>query len=257
MIRIHRPSTVPAVLLTRGVAGTTQLCMAYANGARTLEFDRTIYGHEEVKAALRLAQHDKCCFCESFVTDISPGDVEHYRPKAAFCQRSGGPLRRPGYYWLAYEWQNLLFCCEKCNREGKGNLFPIRRVRRRATSPQHSLAAEEPLLLNPADDEPSQYLQFSGEFVFPVRKSRRGQATIDTLKLNRDQLAGQRRKHLKILMELVECRKLLLGEIQEAETNGEEPPPGYREKVASLDALFDEWSSESAEYTAMVRAALT
>jgi uncharacterized protein (TIGR02646 family) len=263
MIRVKRPNAIPAVLQTRGVAATTQLCADYAaapadyaDGTKQFDFDRTIYAHDEVKTALRQAQYDKCCFCEAFVTHICPGDIEHFRPKAAVCQRSGGPLQRPGYYWLVYDWQNRLFCCEKCNREGKGNLFPLRRVRRRATSPQHNLAAEEPLLLNPAEDEPSHYLRFSGEFVFPVRKSRRGQVTIDVLGLNRPELASLRRKHLVWLTELVECRRLFLTAIREAEAADKEPPPGYQEKVASFDVLFADLSSDSAEYAAMVRAAL-
>ena len=58
------------------------------------------------------AQHDKCCFCESKVTQVAYGDVEHYRPKAGYRQEHGAPLGRPGYYLLAYEWSNLMFCCQ-------------------------------------------------------------------------------------------------------------------------------------------------
>src|SRR5262249_33142527 len=103
MIRVHRPPTVPLILATKGAAATAALCADYLAGTREFIFDRDIYGAAEVKEALKQAQHDKCCFCESKVSHISFGDVEHFRPKAAVRQIPGGSLRRPGYYWLAYE----------------------------------------------------------------------------------------------------------------------------------------------------------
>src|SRR4051812_33987010 len=116
MIRVRRPPAVPAVLRTRGVPAGQAFCSAYnanpadyQSGAEKFPFDAEIYGAEEVKTALRIAQHDKCCFCESKVPHISPGDIEHFRPKAAVRQRPDGPLLRPGYYWLTYEWTNLFF----------------------------------------------------------------------------------------------------------------------------------------------------
>jgi hypothetical protein len=104
----------------------------YCAGTRTFSFDPAIYGDVAVKAALVAAQHKKCCFCESIVgTD---GDVEHFRPKAACRQTSGDALTRPGYYWLAYDWSNLLLACGPCNQRHKGNLFPLADPSRRVTS---------------------------------------------------------------------------------------------------------------------------
>ena len=61
-------------------------------------------------------------FCESKVSHIAYGDVEHFRPKAGYRQRPEDPLVQPGYYWLAYEWSNLLFCCQLCNQRFKATI---------------------------------------------------------------------------------------------------------------------------------------
>ena len=56
---------------------------------------------ESVKDALREAQHGKCAFCESKISHIAHGDVEHFRPKAGYRQNPEDPLVQPGYYWLS------------------------------------------------------------------------------------------------------------------------------------------------------------
>jgi hypothetical protein len=106
-----------------------------------------------VKAALRIAQHDKCGFCESKVTHVAFGDVEHFRPKAAFRAIQGDALTRPGYYWLAYEWTNLLFACEPCNRRHKGNLFPLVDEATRARSHTDDITRETPLFIDPTAED--------------------------------------------------------------------------------------------------------
>src|SRR5947207_120084 len=114
MIRIAKP-TAPEVLLTRGISATDALCTAHERGNELPEFNASIYAHETVKDALRHAQLEKCAFCESLITHISPGDVEHFRPKAGYRQHESDELRRPGYYWLAYTWANLFLACSICN----------------------------------------------------------------------------------------------------------------------------------------------
>ncbi len=68
------------------------------------------------KEQLLKDQFDKCCFCESKVAHIDAGDVEHYRPKGESKQTESDPVNKLGYYWLAYEWDNLLIACQRCNR---------------------------------------------------------------------------------------------------------------------------------------------
>jgi uncharacterized protein (TIGR02646 family) len=262
MIPVRRPVAVPAVLLIQGVEARHQHEAAYAaapanygSGNRLFTFDRDIYGHADVKAALRLAQHDKCCFCESKVTHIAFGDVEHFRPKAAFRQRPSGPLLRPGYYWLAYEWTNLFFCCQLCNQRFKQNLFPLRHSRRRARSHRDDIAAEEPLFLNPEEDN-SRHVRFRDEYVESVRNSRRGAVTIDALGLNRKELILERRNHLGLVMALLNGRERLQLAIKRAEVKGESVSSEDSACVAQLNARLTEAVRDDAEYAAMARAAL-
>ena len=133
MIKISKPPA-PAVLQGRGQAKRAKHCADYDRspadyeaGAKTFTFDDALYGHASVKQALIAAQHGKCCFCERKIG--AEGDVEHFRPKASFCQGERSPLERPGYYWLAYEWDNLLLACPICNQRFKRNYFPLRSPR--------------------------------------------------------------------------------------------------------------------------------
>src|SRR5207248_2896103 len=84
---------------------------------------------------------------ESFFAHTGYGDVEHFRPKGGYKQRETDELKRPGYYWLAYAWDNLFCSCQLCNQRFKRNLFPLRDGRRRARSHTHKLDKEQPLPL--------------------------------------------------------------------------------------------------------------
>ncbi len=125
MIRIKKPQKVPLILKNKGKKEKLKMCDAYENeGKRDFDFDRKIYGGKTVKEALIKAQHDKCFLCESKITHIDYGDVEHFRPKKAFQQNAKENLTFPGYYWLAYDWKNLFLVCKICNQRHKKNLFP-------------------------------------------------------------------------------------------------------------------------------------
>src|SRR5690606_19607561 len=100
----------------------------YDTGAVKMSFDSGIYGHTNIKTELINNQSGKCAFCEQHILSISYGDVEHFRPKGGYKQNYKDSLHKPGYYWLAYDWDNLLFCCQKCNQRYKKNYFPLRNI---------------------------------------------------------------------------------------------------------------------------------
>ncbi len=200
MIRVSRPAIPPAVLATEGRSRHQEHCAAYDAGTREFQFDSKIYGHEDVKRTLVAMHHGKCCYCESFVRHTSPGTIDHYRPKSASQQRAGEPFIRPGYYWLAYDWENLLFSCPVCNQTYKRNLFPLRDAAQRALSHSNSLAAEDALLLDPTRDNPVEFISFREEFAFPLEDNLRGRTTIEVLGLNdRIDLVERRREKIQIL----------------------------------------------------------
>lgn len=210
MIRIRRSPNIPVVLTNEGAVQTVNLCNlfssdpdAFRDGRRTFQFDPGIYAHPSVKAELKLMQHDKCCFCEAKVSHISSGDVEHFRPKAGFRQDERHRLERPGYYWLAYDWHNLLFCCELCNRRHKGNLFPVDNPAARARDHNGLAEQESALFINPAAEDPEQFISFREEIPIPLAANPRGDATIRALGLNRKDLNDDRLRHLIIIRLLI------------------------------------------------------
>ncbi len=262
MIRVHRPPTAPTVLLTRGAAACLRHCQEYDSAPRDYargikafrhdDFDGSIYAHEEVKDALRAAQHDKCAFCESKITHVDYGDVEHFRPKTAFHQQAGDPLRRPGYYWLAYEWTNLFLSCTLCNQQFKGNRFPLRDGRRRVKSHRqaHFLSREQPLLIDPASVDPSLHLEFREHIVYPVGSSREGQTTIKVMGLNREPMAVMREERFDTLSILVKARNRFRSELVVNWNLGDES------LLREIEDKLAEYSRDSAEYAAMARAYL-
>jgi hypothetical protein len=155
--------------------------------------------------------NDKCAYCEAIITNTHPGDVEHYRPKGRLKDLDGKIVKitvngkefdHPGYWWLCYEWANLLPSCIDCNRRrnhgeemtaaGKADIFPI--DGQRAGNPNDPLTAEDALLLNPSDDDfiPDSHFEFQPDGKIAT-KSKRAELSCELLGLNvREQLVKQR-----------------------------------------------------------------
>lgn len=189
MIRIVKPIKVPKILTTRGTEQIQQDCAAYdasptdyRSGEKTFTIDSKIYRAESVKKVLRRAQYNKCCYCETRFLATSYGAVEHYRPKGAVQQARGQKKEYPGYYWLAYDWNNLLFSCTACNTK-KRELFPLRDNNARARSHYDDIAMEQPFLVNPAVENPRDHIRFrEGD---PEHLTEIGRITIQVLDLRR------------------------------------------------------------------------
>ncbi len=253
MIRINKPTKAPVILRNRGVKAASLFRHQYDLDPETHKnwsFDSGIYGAKSVKNALRNAQYHKCAFCESKVSHIAYGDVEHFRPKAGYRQHPKDPLTRPGYFWLAYDWSNLPFCCQLCNQRFKRNHFPLLDSTQRAKSHHDDIKSEQPLLIHPAIEAPSLFLDFRQEYMYAIDDNSRGRATIEVLGLNREALAEMRRDHLKLIELLVESRNLIARKI------ATDPDPEFVSHLAAINARLAECTAVSAQYAAMVRAAL-
>jgi uncharacterized protein (TIGR02646 family) len=217
---------------------------AFRNGTKQFDFDRSIYSAADVRLALFEDQHSKCAFCERKLELSAP--VEHFRPKSAVKQSEGDPLERPGYYWLAYDWSNLLLACTECNSRHKGNLFPLANPERRCRSHRGNLEAEEPLFLNPAFDDPENHLVYVGAKLMPKDGSLRGEITIASLDLNRPLLLEHRLTQLKVLQ--------LLHEVSVQFSSGNKrQTQDLQNRI--LQQLLEK-REVSAEYSAMARAFL-
>lgn len=224
MIRIHKPKTPPKKLATDGKEKQKELCDLYSQNPSLYEtgtkrtkaekktiqkfnFASSIYGDTTVKQELSKAQYQKCCFCESKVG--SDGDVEHFRPKGAYKQELRQSLQYPGYYWLAYEWDNLYLSCTGCNQRYKQNLFPLQDTTKRATNHTHSIDNEQPLFIDMGKENPNDFIDFHSEFAYAINGNQRGKVAIKSLGLNSKERAiiEKRFEHLaslKILADLVD-----------------------------------------------------
>ena len=200
MIRIRRSMPAPAALQA-GAALVNIMHRAVAErpgvaGGKNepFTFDDGIVGHPTVKAALIAMQHKKCAYCEGDLQAFGYGETEHHRPKGYSQQAVGRPTIRPGYYWLAYDWLNLLFSCERCNKMRKRNVFPLRNPAARARTPP-DVANEEPLLLDPSGGaDPRAHICFKSDF--PTARTDIGEQSIRWFALDRDELSGARARHL-------------------------------------------------------------
>lgn len=244
MIRIRKPTEIPDILLHAGQEATEnninqfeQFSAEYLSGERKFEFEHAIYGDESVKESLRHAQHGKCCFCER---KEEIGDVEHYRPKSGYRQQRGGKRSQTGYYWLAYDWDNLLFCCPKCNRRYKENLFPLLDPSKRAVSHHDDIRNEEPLFIHPADENPEEFIEYKGIHPRAINGNIRGMTTIRETGIDRPFLDERRFALYTILKQIY----FLLQSSLESE------------KRLQLQQLLDEAAEESAEFASMIRCAI-
>lgn len=165
-----------------------------SRGSNGYEFRSEIWS--EIKQYLFELFDSKCAYCEARVRHASYGEVEHYRPKRPITEE--GCSDHPGYYWLAYDVGNLLPSCQHCNNR-KSNRFPVRSGFW-ARCPEE-LACEEPLLLNPYDEErdPRDHLEFrpvKPDVDVPVSivrgRTEEGRLSIDTYALNRPGLVEER-----------------------------------------------------------------
>lgn len=212
---------IPGILTTEGVNKRDEHIAEFVadeagfrdnsqNGSR-FNFDSKIYGHTTVKESLENIQNNKCCFCESKYKHITSGDVEHFRPKAAYTQgkESKYPFIRPGYFWLAYDWDNLLVSCEVCNRRKKGNYFPIKNKIRRCQDHTDNYNDEEPWFVNPSEIDPVAHITFNKEI--PTHLSFEGAKTIEYLGLDREELNEMRRKKLNFLEALENSFEISIG----------------------------------------------
>ena len=215
MIKINTPTNVPKKLVDHGailIAENNGLyfanTVAYNSGKSTFKFQspRNIYGLEVVKKILRTAQHGKCCYCESKFLNTSYGAVEHFRPKGGVTQKKEKKKKTdyPGYYWLAYEWSNLLFICTRCNTD-KSTYFPLENYNLRAKNHTQPITPELALIIHPALVDPSIHISFHDAIAVGITKV--GEITIDYVGLNRSDLFESRLEKWKILKRMVNAAK--------------------------------------------------
>lgn len=155
---------------------------------------------KELKKSLQVVFHGKCGYCESKIESLKLGTVDRYRPNNGV--RDKNEFHQDLYWWLTFEWDNLIYCCKECNQY-KGNYFPIKRIR--ALSENDDYENEYRLLLNPYLDEPGNHLNYVFSNLGHIDAlTDEGNQTIELLRLNRTDLIEGRRKARKEIIDAVE-----------------------------------------------------
>jgi 5-methylcytosine-specific restriction endonuclease McrA len=119
------------------------------------------YREKRLKTVLMSETNEKCAYCESKLTHVYFGDVEHIIPRS----------REPR---LALSHNNLTIACAVCNNT-KGDAW-------------------DPICphLNPYADDPDDHVAAAGAFLARRPGAHRGLVTISTFELNRPALVEKR-----------------------------------------------------------------
>lgn len=161
------------------------------------------------------AQQKKCGFCESKVFN-QIGPIDHFAPKGEVNSLVPGASGREhgdgtvqgrkeqsrflyGYWGQAFDWDNWLLVCERCNTGWKRSFFAVAEDPMPEPKPG---VPYTPLLLSPFFDDPAadpeQHLEFTSMGGIVPRelpdgtRSPRGQTTIDLVGLDRPSLTEAR-----------------------------------------------------------------
>ena len=159
---------------------------------------------KELKEYLHEAFHGKCGYCETKIDSPSVGIVDRYRPHNGV--RDKNEYHQDLYWWLTFEWDNLIYCCKTCNQY-KANYFPV--VGKRAFNHKDDLSKERRLLLNPYEDDPEEHFYYDHQG-YICSKTNEGDQTVELLRLNRTDLIEKRLTAKKEIIDILE-RVILKG----------------------------------------------
>lgn len=115
------------------------------------------------KNALRIANNDKCMYCESKISHIDFAHVEHIKPKSV-----------DKFPELTYEWTNLGYSCPKCNN------FKSEKYE------------DDTPFIDPYSEDPENHLISYGTMIMPKNGCERGEITIREIGINRNELIEKR-----------------------------------------------------------------
>lgn len=197
MIKIIKPFEPPIVLKNNCIEWTKNLDDAvnkyggYSNIPK-VEKEKLLrfYRLKDIQNELSNASYNKCAFCECIPSEGGNLEVEHFAPKSL-------------YHKLAFEWNNLLPICRKCN-DSKSDHDTIK----------------EPIL-NPSIEDAEKYIDFNLINIVAKQETEcyeKALLTIEVCSLNRTSLLRARADLLVRLSEYQEKLSECLKEIEQAPT---------------------------------------
>lgn len=233
MIKVERHKIQPPDILTypdgRGAKETKKAIKYYSRANVTKPFRFSVYSDSKVKDVLIELFKEKCAYCESRFLHVYSGDVEHFRPKGKIAD---APNPKPGYYWLASNWDNLLLSCRNCNQKlkhltvgkieketmGKMDQFPLETDGVHVQSHENDISTEEPfrLLINPCIENPEDFFKYDygSGVIIPKPSSRKdkkmAEESIRVYVLQRVPLVQAReRKSIEILAQIQRVKEAI------------------------------------------------
>jgi uncharacterized protein (TIGR02646 family) len=156
-------------------------------------FDGRVYQEKDLTQSLADTFHGKCAYCESPVRVNSFATLDLLRPRSGAVDLDGS-YDLNHYWWLAYEWENMLLACVECVRS-KGNRFPVGAERANPPARGGTLELEQPHLIDPCTIDPGEHLIYT-EDGYLSSGTKQGATTIEVLSLNREHLVAGRREAL-------------------------------------------------------------
>ncbi|MGE0018165.1 MAG: retron system putative HNH endonuclease [Draconibacterium sp.] len=138
------------------------------------------YNHKQIKDSLKTMFSGKCAYCESQITHIGYGHIEHFRPKSKFPD-------------LCFEWDNLMLGCEICNgKQYKGDKFPENK--------------DGGPFVNPVEENPEDFFDFEFDpetgTANIIPQNLRADITEMILGLNRPELVKRRSSIVQLLVRI-------------------------------------------------------
>jgi uncharacterized protein (TIGR02646 family) len=197
MRRLHRTplSDKTRTFLRQRTSQVMDAVNAAAEAKRLWEL-QTNKAFDEIRLSLRAMASgvERCMYCE----DSEGTAIEHFWPKA-------------GYPHRAFDWENYLLACSRCNSNFKRDQFPLD-------------PAGQPLLLNPVDEEPMDHLAFSPSTGRYEPWTDKGRSSEEVYGLNRETLTRGRRDAWTALEQLL----VRYGEVK---TGGDDARAGRIERT--------------------------
>lgn len=167
MIKLERPPK-PAILVDKEQEWLEPILAAIAHYGSYEKIPKEekskltgYYRHDQIKQALFPSSFFKCAFCEGKPQENGNIEVEHFFPKSMYPEK-------------IFSWENLLPACRKCN-----------------DSKLAHDTGHEPIV-NPYDEDPDDYFQYSDILIKPFNKNKKGHSTIVVCSLNSARLMQPR-----------------------------------------------------------------
>lgn len=174
MIQIIK-SDKPEILEQKDSQWTKELMEKINQGKEIPVTLKERYRHPQIKEAVIAETNGKCCYCESKVSHVYPGDIEHIKPKSVFPD-------------LTFDWNNLTYVCSKCNNS-----------KRDYYNQNGGLN-----IINPYSENPLKHLCCFGPMIMHINNSKAGELTWKKLDLNRMSLIERRKEKIVSIQTLVD-----------------------------------------------------